>query len=210
MDPIAAKYIAAGLACIGMGGDRHRRWKRLRAIPVGRVAQSFGGATASRAASSSALRSRKLFGIVSLLIVFLLLFVFKSRTPHGRSRLNALEGSGVVQPRIWKFHGCRNRNRDRDANRAEGRLPAFRAGALPLAALVARDHHSARSTSSSPRWSSGASAARSPSVPTALRGISTKPPPPRRVPTRRRRHTRRLSNRLATRLKASRARRVTP
>jgi F-type H+-transporting ATPase subunit c len=75
MDPVAAKYLGAGLACIGMGG-----------AAIG-VATVFGNYLAGALRNPSAASSQntnlflgfalaEAFGIFSLLIALLLLFAF--------------------------------------------------------------------------------------------------------------------------------------
>ncbi len=74
MDPIAAKYIAAGLACIGMGGA---------AIGVGSVFGQFLSGALRNPSAADGQQGRlflgfalaEAFGIFSLLIALLLLFV---------------------------------------------------------------------------------------------------------------------------------------
>ena len=75
MDPVAAKYIAARLACLGMGAT---------AIGVGTIFGQFlsgalrnpSAADGQRALLFIGFALAEVFGIVSMLAMFLLLFFF--------------------------------------------------------------------------------------------------------------------------------------
>ena len=113
MDPIAAKYIAAGLACIGMGGA---------AIGVGSVFGQFLSGALRNPSAAPGEQGRlflgfalaEAFGIFSLLIALL----FVVRPLSNSSRRVELRAPTLCSIPSWKCHGGRNSNRDRDAGGA--------------------------------------------------------------------------------------------
>ena len=74
MDPVAAKYIGAGIACLGMGRRRRRRRQHFRAISLRLALRNPSAAQGQFGNLIFGFAVTEALGIFSLLIALLLLF----------------------------------------------------------------------------------------------------------------------------------------